>query len=111
MNVKQMNKEIDATLASLDEVRPCLASESFAQRVLTLVTISAKETSQTDWQPNLALAMAVMLIFLNGAALTWTWKAQTTKTRSKILREIALEGRDTTLSFFPAKTDERSGGF
>jgi len=111
MNVKQMNKEIDATLASLDGVRSCQASESFAQRVLTSGTISAKETNQTGWQPNLAIAMAVMLIFLNGAALTWTWKNQTTKTRSKILREIALEGHETTLSFFPAKADERSGGF
>lgn len=111
MDNKQLNNKVDLTLASLDEVSPCIPSRSFLNRVLSSASEPAQESEQIGWWPNLAMTMVIMLLLLDVAALIGTWKIKNTEVQTQILREISFESHGTQSSFFLAELDEKLGGF
>ncbi len=92
---ERIELEVEKTMASLDEVQRCRSSGSFAERVLSSITLgeTAREEGKTaGWWPDLALAMVILLILLDGAAMAWSLKANEARTRSRIMCEISGAG-------------------
>jgi len=93
MDEQRIERDVEATLTSLDAVGRCGAPPDFVARVMKLVSPPEADSRAgvggwPDWWPDLALAMVVLIVLLDGAAIVWSLQSPSRDVSRQTLVEL-----------------------